>query len=267
VILVAALIAALVLPAAAHAETKVARSGAVEARLSWREAGAMEVRNLRLRVVREGARAYDARVRTGECGGSSCRPAGEEPLRVTDLDGDAEPEVVLDVFSGGAHCCVVTRVLDWTGTEYGLVDRNFRDAGYELRDLDGDGVPEFRSADARFAYSFSSYATSGMPLQALRLRSGRFEDVTAAFPELIRRDAGEWERRYRSRRNRSDGEQLGVLAAWAADRYRLGERAAMLGFLRAELAAGRLRGPEGGRRYVSRLDRFLRRLGYAPAAG
>ena len=44
-------------------------------------------------------------------------------LKVADLDGDGEPEVLVDTFSGGAHCCLTTRVERWDGTGYRVAGR------------------------------------------------------------------------------------------------------------------------------------------------
>ena len=71
-----------------------------------------------------------------------------------DLDGDHEPEVVLDLFWGGAHCCWWTRVyrLDRARGTYVPLNHWWGDAKARsrLRDLDHDGVPEFVAADDRF---------------------------------------------------------------------------------------------------------------------
>ena len=60
----------------------------------------------------------------------------------------------------------------------------------------------------------------------------------------------------------------GILAAYAADRYRLGERTAARRTLFRALRRGDLDraypldpGPFG-RAYITRLDRFLKRIGY-----
>ena len=52
----------------------------------------------------------------------------------------------------------------------------------------------------------------------------------------------------------------GVLAAYAADRYRLGERSGARKTLLRALKRGDL-APQG-RSYISRVDRFLRKIGY-----
>jgi hypothetical protein len=93
-------------------------------------------------------------------------------------------------------------------------------------------------------------------------------DVTGEYRRLIRRDARLWRKRYARTRGEESGGQLGAVAAWAADRYRLGKRDATLRLLKRHADRGFLRGPGKvqGRRFVRKLDGFLLRLGYADGA-
>lgn len=188
-------------------------------------------------------------------------------MTVADVDADGEPEVLLDLFSGGAHCCVMTQVLRWDGEAYRPTERNWGDPGYRLQDMNRDGISEFRSADARFAYKFASFAGSAMPIAISSFRSGEFVDVTNAFPAVIKQDAARWLRIWRGRRGKANTESLGVLAAWAADEYRLGHRTQVRRQLRVALRRGWLRGPKGSPRgtgYIRELDRFLTTHGTGP---
>ena len=151
-----------------------------------------------------------------------------------DLDGDGEPEVLVDVSTGGAHCCAVSWVLRWDGATYAAVAHNWGDAAYRLQDVDGDGAPEFRSADTRFAYAFTAYAFSGFPVMTLAYRQGVFRDVTRRHEALVRQDARRQMREYRKRR--SGRFSLGVLAAWTADQYLLGKRGRRTGSWRRNAA-------------------------------
>jgi hypothetical protein len=243
--------------------TEQASAGPVEATLRWTQRGE-RYRSLRLSVVRAGAPAYDAAVRITGCTAPWCRPGGlgsSSALRAVDLDADGEPEVLVDVFTGGAHCCSATQVLWWTGAAYQAVRHQWGDPGYRLADVDGDGRPELVSADDRFAYRFTAYAGSAMPVQIWHVDHGRFVDVTASYPALVRDDAAHWLRTWR----RLGPSGLGVLAAWAADEYRLGHGSAVRRELRSALRHGRLRGISGwprNRAYIRDLLGFLKRTGY-----
>lgn len=265
-----ALVAA-VAPASAPAKTETASEGAVTATFSYRKVNDFKWTGLKLTIVRAGATLFAGPPNLRECQQPYCVPtgafpgAGDPTVRVRDLDGDGEPDVLLGLYSGGAHCCLYAQAyrLRADGSGYDAVTHDFGDPGFRLADLDRDGKPEFRSADFRFDYKFASFASSGMPLQIWRFEGGRFVEVTAGFPARIRRDAASWWRSYRRQRRRSDGEQLGLVAAWAGDEYRLGRRAHVLAVLRREAGRGRLKGTRlHGTRYIRSLDRFLRRLGY-----
>jgi len=168
---------------------------------------------------------------------------------------------VLDLYWGGAHCCFLAEVFNDAGGIYGkAAERNFGDFGYRLKDLDGDRRSEFVGSDFRFDYEFSSFAFSGAPIRVYDWRQGRFRQVTRRFRAAIRADAALWMRRYR--RAPRAYEPQGVLAAWAADEYRLVRRAAALRFIRREIRPGKLSTLPGRRTFVHHLDRVLRRWGY-----
>jgi hypothetical protein len=250
-LLTIAIAALMAVPASAGAKTFSAQSGNVQATLTYTGSPGTYT-STNLRIVRNGATLMDAAPQIPECGPGPCGPSGyqgDPPLRVTDVDGDGEPEVVYSAFTGGAHCCTIAQVyrLNASATGYAVTEHGFGDPGFTLKDLDGDGKPEWVTADDRFAYLYTAYAFSGLPLQILRFGSTGFKDVTASYPALVRADASGWWHRYRRARKRTDGTQLGVVAAWAADRYRLGKRKGP--------------GPHGAG-FVKRLDRFLLKHGY-----
>jgi hypothetical protein len=265
-------VTALLVPvSAARADVQVASSGQVEATFSFDRSGEDTYENFRLRIVRAGQTLYDAPVVTPGCPADQtgfCDPAGiylDEPaVHVRDLDADGEPEAWVDLYTGGAHCCVESEILRFTGSAYARKTRHWSHVGYRLTDHDENGVPEFESADAGFAYVFGSFAESAFPIRVFDYRAGVFEDVTSSHRAVVRKDAKRWWRLYRRRRN-GDG-SLGVLAAWTADQYALGRRKQANRFLRAELRAGRLRAPDGsvsGAAYIRKLKRMLERGGYA----
>lgn len=249
----------------AHADELKGAGGDVTATVSWTPRGDFEYRDLRVLVVRAGVTVWDQPLAVRGCTRPYCKPGD---VQVADLDADGEPEVLVDVFTGGAHCCDVAQLFTWNGTTYTTTQRNFADTGYGIEDLDGDGRPELASADARFAYAFSSFAASGFPLQVFQVDHGTFVDVTAGFPALLRADAAGHYREWRRRKGRRSAEPLGVLAAWVADMERLGEGAKARKELQTALRRGWLKTIKGwpsGRRYVRELDVFLKRLGYRAA--
>jgi hypothetical protein len=191
-------------------------------------------------------------------------------VRVRDLDADEEPEVWVDRYTGGAHCCLESRFFRWLPERrrYAMTFHGWADIGYRAKNLDGRGHVELVSADARFGYAFTAFAASAFPIQIWHFDRGQMVDVTLSFPARIERDAEElWRSYLRFRRGPDD--PRGVLAAWVADQYLLGrgeEGWARLESLRDRGAFGPrpdLAGWPQGRAYLRALRAFLVKLGYA----
>jgi hypothetical protein len=202
-------------------------AGATSATLEWDKAD-YGIANPRLYVIRDGVR-YDLTI-VDVCD-EGCIVVPDEPgadpgtsaVKVADLDGDGEPEVLVDTFSGGAHCCVTTRLLTFDGTGYAPKDIAWRDVGYVLRDADGDGRPELVGYDPRFSEAFTYFAASAFPARVLQADHGAVLDVTKKFPAVVRADAKERLRDLRRAKKRDD--IRGLLAAYVADEYSLGRGA------------------------------------------
>lgn len=268
----ASLAALLSLPAAASAEpqTATAEFGSVRAELRWDNASPSQFAP-QLRITRPGA-AFD--YAPAQCTDNPdqadalyCEQPriyeGHEYLIVRDVNGDSEPEIVIDLFSGGAHCCSILRLYEWDKERgaYASVKVNFGDPGFNLRDVEGDGKVEFISGDPRFAFAFTSFAETRFPLQIHEYAGGDFTDVTARYPALIRSDArAHWKSYKLLRREGADGR--GALGAYLADRYRLGERRQGLRKVRRALAPLN----RADRRYLRKVQRLLKRWGYAGKA-
>ena len=265
-------LAASALPAsAALATTQTATAGAVTATFTF--TGTFpSYTGLHLSIAQSGSLLYDQPVTSRSCG-SICAPqatgARASSVHVIDLDDIGQPNVVLDLYTGGAHCCSVEQVFTFDpGTmTYAMTERNFGDPGARIEDLNHDGHFEFVSADDAFAYAFTDFAASGLPLQIETFSGSRFQDVTGSYPALIRKDAATWLKAFRAMARGHYADSVGVIAAWAADEYRLGKSAAANRFLHQQAKAGHLRTPLGrseaqGQRFVASLQRFLRRHGY-----
>jgi hypothetical protein len=268
--LVVCLAACAAAPAQAAAKTETATSGQVTATLTYaHDAKDSSYSDLHLVIQRGGSVALDQAVRSSDCADACWPGAGaldSKSVSVRDLNGDGEPEVVLDLFTGGAHCCLVTQVFALDGATYRLIEHNFADPGYTLKELNGDGVPEFSSGDYRFEYSLASYAGSFVPIQVWRFKDGGFADVTREFPKLIRADSKRhWRyyRKYIGRRAPYNDPGLGALAAWAGDEYLLGHGARVQSELRSALRRGWLNGGfTHGRGTIRALNRLLADSGY-----
>ena len=242
----AVLVVLAIAPSAAAAPVEeVVSSGQVTATLSYDKRPDGSYRDFRAKIVRAGQTLVDEPIPEG-CETCFAMPgnagAGEKSIVVRDLDADGEPEVIASLFTGGAHCCLVSTLYGFqpaTGA-YKRLRRNWRDAGFRLRDIGHDGVVEFDSRDASFAYAFASYAESFLPLQIFRYREGRLVDVTSSFRRLVRRDAKRALRLFRRYKDDEGVNPRGFLAGWVADKYTLGQRRAANRALRRALRRGDL---------------------------
>ena len=263
---VAAVAAFALLASAAAAKTETATSGPVTATLSYDHVtDAPEWKNLQLTIARAGTQVLAVDPSFGDCERPYCAPAGfanRDSVLAEDLDSDGEPEVIVDLYTGGAHCCYVSRFYRFNGATYTPADRNFGDPGYRIADLDGDGVKELITADYRFGYTFTAFAYSLMPVRIYDLRAGGWQLVTKRFPDRIRKDAkANW---HSFRKAGRQGEPRGAIAAWAADELMLGRRAHARQTLNRLARQGRLPGdfPKHQDRFVRNLLRFLAKRGY-----
>jgi hypothetical protein len=255
--------------AATRSETVVAASGDVAATLTYTHAPNDDVApftDLRLTIAREGKTLYSAAVDNPACG-KLCWPNLPGPLAVRDVEGDGQPDVLVNLYTGGAHCCNVTDLFryDAAGHDFTSVLHIWGGPDYSLERLDAGGDYEFVTADDRFAYEFTAYAFSGLPVEILRLVDGRFVNVTRSYPKLAAADAAEQWKNYLE--NRAGGTGLGFLGAWAADEYNLGRGAAVAKMLGQLEHANELRSSDpgiwvGGSKFVTALDRFLQKTGY-----
>ena len=252
-------------PAPWKTVTVTRRSGEVKAVMTIERRlssyGIPDSRDLRLTVTVAGKTVFARML----CTPIRCGLATQQLLSLHHLWGDSLPEAVLDYYTGGAHCCFATLVVLPDGPHPGrLLVHDWGDPGYAITTRDGKVY--LVSADDRFAYAFTSFAASGLPVQVWTIdRDGAFADVTQTRLDLVRKDAAQWWQAYTSERGKAGSDTRGVLAAWCADEYRLGRKAACDAALASALAKGYLRGPNiwpENARFVALLDRELASWGY-----
>ena len=256
---------------AALATTQTASSGAVTATFSY-HGHYPNYSGLHLTIAQSGSVLYDASVKSKACG-KFCAPGATgtkaSSVQLVDLDDIGQPNVILNLYTGGAHCCSVAQIFTFDpGTmTYSMIEHDFGDPGARIEDLNHDGHFEFITADDRFAYAFTDFAASGLPLEILDFTGQGFKDVTDSYPTLIRKDAATWLKTFKRVNHGHDIDSVGVIAAWAADEYRLGKSATANRYLVAQAKAGHLKSalsPEEpqGMKFVAKLKTFLRRHGY-----
>jgi hypothetical protein len=123
--------------------------------------------------------------------------AGQPPIRVDmfsalhdltggDLNGDSYPDVVVETYSGGAHCCFGTQVYSLRPDAAVLIlKKPESNAGGYFEDLDADGISEFITYDDSFAYQYCPYAAgvSVKVVMAYELGEDRYIPESLRFPE------------------------------------------------------------------------------------
>jgi hypothetical protein len=232
--------------------TQTATLGTTTATITWNDEPF--ARDLRVKIERAGQTVVD------EALDKSLGPAGDEAVRVRDLDGDSRPEVIVDGYSGGAHCCTTTYV--WNGGDNAKSEHAWGNTGYRLRDVDGNGTLEFDGSDD-FSYAFGSYAESRQPIKIL---DARLQNVTKSFPAAVTRDLRRQRSAYVRLRGRANARP--ALAAYVADLHSLGRHRDADATLQTALRRGWLRKkqyfdvPPFGRAYIRRLNEMLEKGGY-----
>ncbi len=147
--------------------------------------------------------------------------------RLMRLDpGTPLPQVVMTGFTGGAHCCTVTRIATaqtpgaWHVLEAGQLDG---DEGYQFADLDDDGAKELVSYDNSFLYAFGSYADSYAPTRIAKLSGTEVRDVTMEprYRNFLRKKLQALEAD--ARQNPDLWHSNGFLGGWVAAKSLVGE--------------------------------------------
>ena len=149
---------------------------------------------------------------------------------------DADPVVILQGYSGGAHCCMTFQMAIRHAGQVKLVTLPMKDGEPDRRfpsDVDGDGTADFLRADDSFLYAFSSYAGSWSVPQVWNLRDGEMVDVSreARFAGVYRAFAARTAKACRKGGN-------GACASHAAAMARLGKAAEGIAFAEAHATQG-----------------------------
>src|SRR3954465_13895629 len=93
----------------ALADEQTASLGAVTATFSFERGDEYGYRDLRLEISPGGQGLFDDALSAEGCEEPTCSPGAFEgdSVMVSDLNGDGEPEVVVNLYWGGAHCCTI----------------------------------------------------------------------------------------------------------------------------------------------------------------
>lgn len=112
-----------------------------------------------------------------------------------ELTGGGTPELHIQTYSGGAHCCYV----DYYFTQDGglrnlLIFLGSNSAIYEVKDLNGDGRPELIANNDTLAYFDDlSHGSSPYMTMVIGWDGKRYVDQTRRYPALARQEARKYQ--------------------------------------------------------------------------
>jgi hypothetical protein len=145
---------------------------------------------------------------------------------------EQHPGVMIEGFTGGAHCCEqpVVYVFNSSDNRYvKVVDMSpidFQDP--HAYDADGGFIPKvvgdqvlLTTADGQFAYAFDCYACSALPVVLDSVGLGGLTDVTLQHRSIVTADARTiWQSAQST--STTNHAPFGLLPAWVADECALG---------------------------------------------
>jgi hypothetical protein len=259
------------LMSAAGAATQTVTTGELTATFTYHGTASLS-QDPYLKISLRGKLIYSEPVRSAWCG-DECSPnviaGARNVVHIVHLVQNGRPSVVLDLYSGGAHCCAIEQIYSFKPNSSVIqkTEHNFGDPGVRLVKLGAGGSFDLLSADDAFAYAFTDYAASGFPIEILRFSDHAFHNVTRSFPDLIATDANQWMGAFKAQASSHYQDSVGVIAAWAADEDMLGRSAAVAKFLAVEAKEGHLNSAlspvnPSGERFVAVLQKFLKSHGY-----
>lgn len=103
----------------------------------------------------------------------------------TDINNNAIPDIIINTFTGGAHCCSSTIAYDLGATPTLILQTRESNYGGRFEDIDGNGTEEFLTADDIFAYAYCPYVASPAPQVILSYDGavGFYVPVNQFYPE------------------------------------------------------------------------------------
>lgn len=105
------------------------------------------------------------------------------------LKDEDNKQLLIDYFTGGAHCCFYTFIGDIVDNKFKIIDSiTWGNAGYEAKDIDGDGIMEIVGSSDIFAYAFTNYAETRFPLVIYKYENNKLKFVNKEFPELVEKE-------------------------------------------------------------------------------
>ncbi|HMS34815.1 MAG TPA: hypothetical protein PKC91_12095 [Ignavibacteria bacterium] len=159
-------------------------------------------------------------------------------IKEYDLNNDGNREILIEMYSGGAHCCTSLYLGRFIKDKFIFTDTVFwGNSYYSVEDLDKDGKLEISGSSDMFAYAFTNYAETKFPLMIYRYNGSKFVNVTSDYKQMINNQLEEFRHELRESYdtgfkcmeidedtfNTEAGSVKILLAVIVADYYLLGE--------------------------------------------
>ncbi|MEC4990522.1 MAG: S-layer homology domain-containing protein [Oscillatoria sp. PMC 1068.18] len=180
-----------------QAITERAESGSTKAELIYQKNGEIEAgkplaANIRLQVTRYGSTLLDQPVKA--ISPEQNRELNLVKLRtVRDLDGNGEPEIVIDLFAPNPQqsCCNISLIYDYQAekSRYISTEHSWLERDYKIQDVDQNNLPEFHTINQAWKNLVGQDLTAAYPLLILQYRQGKLENVTREYPDAVYNDA------------------------------------------------------------------------------
>lgn len=112
------------------------------------------------------------------------------PLTGADINNDGYPEVIIESYTGGAHCCIGTKVYSLGENPVLILEKPESNAGGKFQDLDGDKIYEYITYDDIFAYQYCPYSGSAFAkvIMAYDIKQEKYLPASPHFPEAYTDD-------------------------------------------------------------------------------
>jgi hypothetical protein len=112
-------------------------------------------------------------------------------ISAEDLNNDGKKEILIEQYTGGAHCCSYLLACSLVNDNFKVLDSLWwGNAGYEIKDMNNDGRKELVGVSDYFAYAFTNYSQSFYPIVIYKFKNNKFYDATSEFPNEVTKHIG-----------------------------------------------------------------------------
>lgn len=113
-------------------------------------------------------------------------------IKQYDLDNDGRKEILIEMYSGGAHCCFYLVAGRLSAKSFTILDTIYwGNSFYEIEDLNKDGKQEIVGSNDMFAYAFTNYAETRFTPLIYEFKNDKFVNVTKNYPGAIKENLDE----------------------------------------------------------------------------